>query len=115
MFSVCIPIAPEDIDPGTYIMPLSERHEFVHPSPFSPCEASMPLRIAKLTMLPSMTPAPWKVVGVCLPFVLVQNVDKSYELLDTRRLTLAQVNEEFAHRCIKHMRNSQKASDRNED
>lgn len=86
-------IAPEDIRAGLYVMPI---HRLVQ-LPIMRCEAVEPsVEILQVVVRPFWNDLPGKVVGVCLPFVVVEMPDSKTEILDTRSVRLAQVNKRFA-------------------
>jgi hypothetical protein len=48
--------------------------------------------------------APLRVIEVCLPFVLVEQVDRTQRMLDLRRHCLGRVSDRFGSRAFKRLR-----------
>ena len=91
-------LAPEDILPGTYVMVLHEKREFLHA--VNPMEGNTAPMISRLDMRPDETELPRIVVAVNLPFVVVKNYQKRTSVIDTRTVALAKVSKKFARAAI---------------
>lgn len=70
-----------------------------------PEEGDLPRRIL---LLPKQGGLPLRVVEVCLPFVLVEQVDGTHSTLDARRSRFARLTEEYARLAIKRIRGDRK-------
>jgi hypothetical protein len=99
-------LAPEDISPGDYIAPLSMSVEFLDVWRES---RTGPPEVCRASFL-ACAFTPYKVVSVCLPFVLVEDMKGEHETLDVRRCVLARLDEDFAEAAIKKGRKRLKAS-----
>lgn len=89
------PIAPEDLAPGVYVSVLYEIEERF-PIVMS-CDT--PVTPPSLVTYPSIarwSAGPVRVVGVCLPFVLVEFDCGMKQQLDVRRARLARVSRAYA-------------------
>lgn len=93
-------LAPEDITPDDFVTPLSVVCEFIDYT--RDCRSGPPER-CRIPLLPCPITL-YKVLSVCLPFVLVESADGEQELLDVRRVTLARLDEEFAHAAMRRPR-----------
>ena len=99
-------IAPEDIRRGDYIAILRQVCEYVPMfAEGKPEDGDLPRRIL---MLPKQGGLPLRVVEVCLPFVLVEQVDGTHATLDARRSRFARLTEEYARLAIKRIRGDRK-------
>ena len=92
-------LAPEDIAVGNYVMTLHVQHQYLmlRDNPVGDDE----LYIQHIVRRPCEPELPRKVVGVCLPYVVVRNHRRKTEMLDTRCIRLARVSEQFAKTAIK--------------
>lgn len=92
-------LAPEDIAAGMYVAVLHIQHQFLmyRDNPAGDNE----LYICPIVRRPCVAELPRKVVGVCLPYVVVRNHDRKTEMLDTRSVRLARVDTQFAKAAIK--------------
>ncbi len=91
-------LAPEDILPGTYVMVLYEKREFLHA--INPVEGDTAPMISRLDLRPDETDLPRIVIAVNLPFVVVKNYQKRTSVIDTRTVSLAKVSKKFARAAI---------------
>ncbi len=98
--TLCRTLAPEDIMRGQHIAVLNVTNEYV-----DCCREGRqgPPEAFRLTFLvPEFTAL--RVLGVCLPFVLVEDAKEVASTLDTRRVKIALLDEHFAHRAMKKLR-----------
>lgn len=96
-------LAPEDIRVGTYVVTLHIQQQYLmfRDNPVGDDE----LYIYPIARRPCETELPRKVVGVCLPFVVVRDNDRKTQMLDTRSVRLAQIDERVAKVALKpHMK-----------
>ena len=93
-------LGPEDIARGDYVAALTVTVEYL--DYFRDCRTAAP-EVCRATFIP---PAfkPYKVLGVCLPFVLVEDAAGTTSTLDTRLTALARLDEEFARKAMKKAR-----------
>ena len=97
-------LAPEDISSGDFVTPLTVIYEFIDYT--RECRAGPP-ELCRVPMLPCPI-TPYRVVGVCLPFVLVEDACGGTELMDVRRSQLARLDEEFGEAAMKCARKAEK-------
>lgn len=100
--SMCRRLAPEDIRPGQYVAVYSvieERLPFLCADPEVLRQG--PVRIE---CMPIESPAPLKVVEVCLPLVLVEAPDGSHGTLDVRLVRLMTVSKRFGRKSARLLR-----------
>lgn len=92
-------VAPEDIQPGDYLVVLHTTYELT--PMLIGCESfSAPPRAAPVTLM-SWDTEPKKVLGVCLPIVLIVEPDGDKATLDTRRHQLARVAPHFGRAAFR--------------
>jgi hypothetical protein len=93
-------LGPEDIARGDYIAALTITIEYL--DLYRDCRSAAP-EVCRATFIP---PAfrPYKVLGVCLPFVLVEDAAGTTSTLDTRLTALARLDEDFARKAMKKAR-----------
>jgi hypothetical protein len=95
-------VAPEDIRRGDYIAILQQVCEYV---PLfvegGPEDGDLPRRIL---MLPKKGGLPLRVIEVCLPFLLVEQVDGTHATYDARGSRFARLTEEYARVAIRRIR-----------
>jgi hypothetical protein len=97
-------LAPEDISPGNYIAPLSMTLEFLD---LWREYRTGPPEVCRASLLPCAF-TPYKVVSVCLPFVLVEDSKGVNSTLDIRRYALARLDEDFGALVMKRARKAEK-------
>ena len=78
------PLAPEDVRPDQYV---SVMHELREQVPW--CFDEDKTEPRRFLLLPRKTYAPLRIVDVCVPFVLVEQVNGTHRTLDLRRCRLA--------------------------
>src|SRR5262245_44709770 len=85
-------LAPEDVRAGDYICVMKVLQEYM---PYWALleESWKPPELIRLTWMPADSGTPLKVVEVCVPFVLVQQVDGSHKTLDLRRHQIGRLSE----------------------
>ena len=88
---------PEDISVGDEITPAIQSYDY--PS-FFWCAADPaimpPDETIRLNFFPSETSKPFKVVAVCLPFVLCERTDGKFTTFDVRQVQLMRLSPNFA-------------------
>lgn len=88
---VARPVAPDDLDFGTYVVILRAIYQFVR-IPSGDDAPDRRIIIRTVTMLPDDdSPSVLRVQAVCLPYVLADSPKGSPQVLDTRRYTLGAV------------------------
>ena len=92
-------LAPEDIEAGMYVMTLHTQHQ--HLLMRDNVAGDDELYTQQIVRRPCEPELPRKVVGVCLPFIVVRNHARKTEMLDTRCIRLARVDEQFARVALK--------------
>lgn len=92
-------LAPEDIKSGTYVMTLHRQYQLM----MGKCSAvgDPEVVIVDVVVRPFCAQLPAKVVGVCLPYVVVKRETGKTEMLDTRSERLARVPKRFAKTALK--------------
>jgi hypothetical protein len=107
------PLAPEDIQPGTYIAVLAEVQEHL-PLFFAPDAKYQRIEPLKVSMLPCMCEScaggePLKVLEVCLPFVIAKRPGGDLRTLDTRQHSLARLSDHYGQTVFKMIKEKAKA------
>ena len=102
-------IGPEDVREGDFVTVTHITYEF-----FDYCDTATTRKIAiqRATAMHYDAGQPMKVVGVCLPFVLVKHPDQRCCALDMRRHSLARLSEAFGRRAFKAMKPTKKRRSR---
>jgi hypothetical protein len=97
------PLAPEDVRAGDYICVMKVLQEYM---PFWAIleESWKKPELIRLTWMPADSGTPLKVVEVCIPFVLVQQVDGTHKTLDLRRHGVGRLSDRFGSRAFKRLR-----------
>ena len=89
-------LAPEEVREGQYVVVHSRVIEMFAWWRLE-CAPTEPASLDRLSVLPECEPMPMEVVGVCLPYVLVRDVDDGRpRTLDVRRDRLSRVSGRFA-------------------
>lgn len=105
-------LAPEEIEPGSYVSILKVVIEHL------PCCENLDwreLELKRLAWLPWGNWEPMYVVEVCLPYVLVKCSDGTHTTIDTRRFRLARVTRRFGREVFRRARRDAKAARRKSD
>ena len=96
------PVSIEDIAPGMYVTVLREVVECVAwwalDGPWSPVE------MARWERTPTKSGRPLRVIGVCVPFVLVERANGLHRTLDVRRHRLAVLPGRFGAESFRRLR-----------
>jgi hypothetical protein len=95
-------LPPEDVRPGDFITLLRETCEFLNL--WAACDPLMkrePMLRAEFTAKDAGVPL--RVVAVCLPFVLVEDVSQTHRTLDLRRQVVARLDENYARKAMKRL------------
>ncbi len=91
-------VAPEDVRPGDYIIPLHVVNEY-RPLPWQ-CDNAWQAQTVRRLELPATGAPPVHVLEVCLPLLLVRMPQGKHRLIDVRRFRLARVSEQFGQRVF---------------
>lgn len=96
-------IAGEDIQCGDFV---TIAHETVEFASFLWCDAvtRSPEEPVRVRFIPSDAGLPYKVIGVCLPFVYTKNARDIVETFDLRQCQLVRLNKECAETIWKAMK-----------
>lgn len=101
------PLAPEDVRPDDYVCVFQRIEEYLPFWCLMESDAWQTPQPVRLRWLPADGATPLRVIEVCVPFVLVEEVDGSHRTLDLRRHRLARVSERFGARAFKRLRRSE--------
>lgn len=101
--TIARPLAPEDLRVDQYVCVLQVLHEFVPLWCIFEQGWTTPEPV-RLSMLPPDGGTPLRIVEVCVPFVLVEQIDGTHQTLDLRRHRLAALSERFGRRAFKRLR-----------
>lgn len=85
-------VAPEDIRVGSYVMLQSTTCEYARWA----CEPGAGVQITRVRWTAGNGQRPCRVVGACLPFVLVENEKGDTVMYDTRNVSFLRVKRSFA-------------------
>lgn len=101
-------LAPEEIRRGDFVTPLFVVSEW--PSWFWCDDDALHPReqLVRILSTPSDEATPLEIVGVCLPFVLVETPQRESKTLDVRRVRLARLDRTFAQRMRRALRRREK-------
>ena|SRR5690349_9822176 len=93
-------VAPEDLSPGCYIAVL---HVIAEHIPFASGAEFFEKHSApiKFRWLPGTGCPPMKVIGICLPFVLVRQPNGKVRTLDVRRHRLARLSDQYGRKAFR--------------
>ena len=107
------PVAPEDLQRGQYVTMLTYTQELV-PDMLFGGSFDAP-RVHRVERLPGHA-LPMRIIDVCLPFVLIKDVEGDTLVLDTRRVRLARITKRFAREAFRRMKpNKRKKKDDDDD
>lgn len=95
-------LRPEDVQRGQYIAILHVIDDFLPPC-WSVDRGAPPPAPVPMRWLPFDAPVPFRVLDVCLPYVLVQAPTGEASMLDVRRAELARLDRGFARRSVKRL------------
>lgn len=103
------PASPEDLEKGQYVCVLNSVGEHLTCGMLedSAWRGTTPIRVSWLPDA-SDDVGPFKVIDVCLPYVLVTDAERKHRMLDVRRERLAVVSERFGRKMRKRMRRDAK-------
>lgn len=101
-------LAPEEIRCGDFVTPLFVVSEW--PSWFWCDDDALHPRdeLVRIRSTPCDEAAPLEVIGVCLPFVLVETPQREGRTLDIRRVRLARLDRKFARQTRRALRRREK-------
>lgn len=99
-------IAPEDLSAGDYVAVARQTYEFVTCAD----DAWSEPRTHRVSLTPPDAGHPWRVVRVCLPFILVKGPDGGYATLDARRHRLLKLTDDYGSKAFKCLERSGSAS-----
>lgn len=100
--ALCRRLAPEDVLPGIFITIALERRECVNIWQLEWHAGSSP-PFLRWSEIPREAGRPLRVVGVCLPFVLVQKPSGRTKTLDLRRVELFALTDRFGREAFVRM------------
>ena len=100
--ALCRRIAPEDVLPGMFITIAVEHRECVNTWQLEWHAGSSP-PFLRWSEIPRDAGKPLRVVGVCLPFVLVQKPSGRTKTLDLRRVELFALTDRFGREAFVRM------------
>lgn len=92
-------IGPEDLREDDYVAITATTVEYIAFWCDEPWQPSPPVRRARIT--PETSGVPYRVVRVCVPFVLVRDPKGRHHTLDVRRHELAKLDESYAKKAFK--------------
>ena len=89
----------EDLQPGTYVTIAHETYELI---PWD-CEGPWKheLEPVRITCMPWNSGWPYRVVGICAPYVFVADPHGEHRSLDMRRCRLARLSRRFGKNAFK--------------
>ncbi len=93
-------LAPEDIRRGQYVAVLNEIEQW-----YPCCSSSGKPELFSVRSVPTDEIELLQVFEICLPFVTVRKADGSLLTLDVRRHELARLDDGYARRVIRRLRN----------
>lgn len=101
-------LAPEEIRRGDFVTPLYVVSEW--PSWYWDDDDTLHPRdeLVRIRSTPCDEATPLEVIGVCLPFVLVETPQRDGKTLDVRRVRLARLDRTFAKRTRRALRQREK-------
>ena len=101
-------LAPEEIRRGDFVTPLYVVSEW--PSWYWDDDDALHPRdeLVRIRSTPCDEATPLEVIGVCLPFVLVETPQRDGKTLDVRRVRLARLDRTFAKRTRRALRRREK-------
>lgn len=101
-------LAPEEICRGDFVTPLYVVSEW--PSWYWDDDDALHPRdeLVRIRSTPCDEATPLEVIGVCLPFVLVETPEREGKTLDVRRVRLARLDRTFARKARRALRRREK-------
>ncbi|MCG8511391.1 MAG: hypothetical protein MI741_19425 [Rhodospirillales bacterium] len=93
------PVAPEDVAVGDHVVVTETTFQFI-----GPCEAwsaSRDVEPYRVRIMPFDAGWPYRVIAVCVPFVMVEDIDGDISHLDLRRQNVAKVPPSYTKAVIK--------------
>ncbi|QDT71547.1 hypothetical protein [Lacipirellula limnantheis] len=101
-------LAPEEIRRGDFVTPLFVVSEW--PSWFWCDDDALHPRdeLVRIRSTPCDEASPLEVIGVCLPFLLVETPQREGRTLDIRRVRLARLDRKFARQTRRALRRREK-------
>ena len=95
-------IGPEDVRRGDYVTVTHATYEFLPDGCTNTSDKEVsPVRV---TAMHHEAGRPYKVVSVCLPFVLVQDACNKLDTMDLRRHRIARVSRKYGKQTFKAMK-----------
>lgn len=107
-------LAPEDVHPGRFVAVLSVVSEHIPMFLESEPHRTGQLEPVRIRHMPRSS-EPMEVLEVCLPFVLVKQVDGAPLTLDVRRFALAGVSARFGREAFERHKAAQKENKEKKD
>jgi hypothetical protein len=99
-------VAGEDIACGDFVALHSATWEF--PSYMWDQALVPPQELVRLKMIPSDTGEPFKVIGICLPFVYAKDSKGNVKTFDLRREQIVRLNSECAENVWHELKSAEK-------
>ena len=95
------PIAPEDLRGGQYIAITRVMIQFIPPM----CDPHLTPepKTVPLWGIPPFAGQPMRIVSVCLPFVLVEGVDRQCRTLDLRRMEVVRLPKKYGRAAFERL------------
>lgn len=92
-------IGPEDVKVNQYVTITHVTYEFLADDCFALPRAE--IAPSRVTLMHGCAGRPLKVVGVCLPFVLVEDPAGTHSTVDLRKCQIALLNARFGRKAFK--------------
>ncbi len=105
-------IGPEDVRVGDYITITHEVLEFFVCANATEYGQEPEIKLKRMAVMPYGAGRPYKVVSVCLPFVLVRTMTGERCTLDLRQHHIARINKVFGKEAFKKEKDEQKEKKR---
>jgi len=100
-------LAPEDIRVGDYVVVTHDTAQVLLESCLP--GATQALQLARVRFIPYRAGWPYRVVSVCVPFVIVQDFEGDVENLDLRQHSISRVDKHYFQSASRRYRKTQKA------
>lgn len=85
-------VAPEDLRVGDYVTVAHRTYQLVPLDPFTPGDVLQPQSIR---LIPDEAGECYRVVALCLPFILTRSAGGGHPTLDVRQVTLRRLDKRF--------------------
>jgi len=101
------PLAPEDVGIGDYVVVTHDTVQVLMENCLP--GATQALQLARVRYIPYRAGWPYRVVSVCVPFVIVQDFEGDVEHLDLRQHSISRVDKHYFLSARRRYRKTQKA------